>query len=230
MSHHGDISDPPVDDCYDVPRQRQSTFALQAFSVAGPLVRNSLPDYTWVGRDTFCKVQTPKDVSVRCDTRPRHHTEIVNGVHRVGQGRVEHSRNLVLAVFILKIKHIYLVVHDMVLAQVFSWPNYTKICRFQRQVSTFSNGGNAPHSHSGVNLRGVRTTALLLRVQTPNFPTLKPLTSPPKLATAVCNFSGQMEFTATERNLMLLNSRSSCRSYRETHRHACRLIEWDISL
>ena len=42
----------------DVPRQQRSTFARRAFSVAGPSVWNSLPDYLRdpaVGRDTFCR-------------------------------------------------------------------------------------------------------------------------------------------------------------------------------
>ena len=42
----------------NVPHQRRSTFARRAFSVAGPLVWNSLPDYLRdpaVSRDTFCK-------------------------------------------------------------------------------------------------------------------------------------------------------------------------------
>ena len=41
-----------------VPYQRRSTFARRAFSVAGPLVWNSLPDYLRdlaVGRDIFCR-------------------------------------------------------------------------------------------------------------------------------------------------------------------------------
>jgi len=42
----------------NVPHQRRSTVARRAFSVAGPLVWNSLPDYLRdpaVSRDTFCK-------------------------------------------------------------------------------------------------------------------------------------------------------------------------------
>jgi len=42
----------------NVPQQRRSTFAWRAFSVAGPSVWNSLPDYLRdpaVSRDTFCK-------------------------------------------------------------------------------------------------------------------------------------------------------------------------------
>jgi len=42
----------------NVPHQRRSTFARRAFSVTGPLVWNSLPDYLRdpaVSRDTFCK-------------------------------------------------------------------------------------------------------------------------------------------------------------------------------
>jgi len=42
----------------NVPHQRRSTFARRAFSVAGPSVWNSLPDYLKdlaVSRDTFCK-------------------------------------------------------------------------------------------------------------------------------------------------------------------------------
>ena len=42
----------------NVPQQRRSTFARRAFSVAGPLVWNSLPDYMRdpaFSRDTFCK-------------------------------------------------------------------------------------------------------------------------------------------------------------------------------
>jgi len=42
----------------DVPRQQRSIFARRAFSVAGPSVWNSLPDYLRdpaVGRDTFCR-------------------------------------------------------------------------------------------------------------------------------------------------------------------------------
>ena len=42
----------------NVPHQRRTTFARRAFSVAGPLVWNSLPDYLRdpaVSRDTFCK-------------------------------------------------------------------------------------------------------------------------------------------------------------------------------
>jgi len=36
----------------NVPHQRRSTFAWRAFSVAGPLVWNSLPDYTWETRQS----------------------------------------------------------------------------------------------------------------------------------------------------------------------------------
>ena len=42
----------------NVPHQRRSTFVRRAFSVAGPLVWNSLPDYLRdpaVSRVTFCK-------------------------------------------------------------------------------------------------------------------------------------------------------------------------------
>jgi len=42
----------------NVPHQRRSTFARRAFSVAGPSVWHSLPDYLRdpaVSRDTFCK-------------------------------------------------------------------------------------------------------------------------------------------------------------------------------
>ena len=48
----------------NVPHQRRSTFARRAFSVAGPLVWNSLPDYLRdpaVSRDFL---QAPKDVFV----------------------------------------------------------------------------------------------------------------------------------------------------------------------
>jgi len=42
----------------NVLHQRWNTFAELAFSIAGPLVQNSLPDYLRdpaVSRDTFCK-------------------------------------------------------------------------------------------------------------------------------------------------------------------------------
>jgi len=58
MSHHGDISDPPVYDYSMYTAEYRPTFAQRAFTVAGPLVWNSLPDYLRdpaAGRDTFCK-------------------------------------------------------------------------------------------------------------------------------------------------------------------------------
>ena len=47
-----------VQQLLNVPHHRRSTFARRAFSVGGPLVWNSLPDYLRdpaVSRDTFCK-------------------------------------------------------------------------------------------------------------------------------------------------------------------------------